>query len=61
MRQFERYNPPRTYYLSIFLKGEDPVTEICYSLREVLRALEKWERDPDFESAHLSFSDSDED
>lgn len=52
------YNFPRVYVLSVFFRnGEEPVTERFRSIGELLDALEEWEANPDFESAHLSIED----
>jgi hypothetical protein len=56
MRRFS-YNFPRVYVLSVFFKGGGVETERFYSIGELLDALEEWEREPDFESAHLSIED----
>ena len=52
MRRY-RYNF-RVYHLVIFLRGKrEPIDLVCYSIKEVLRILERWEADENFESAHL--------
>ena len=48
----------RIYHLVVFLRGQkEPIDELCYSIKEVLRVLEEWEANPEFESVFLSIED----
>lgn len=56
MRRFG-YNPRRIYVLSVFFKDGGVESEWFYSLKELLIALQEWEQELDFQSAHLSIED----
>ena len=48
----------RIYHLVVFLRGQkEPIDELCYSIKEVLRVLEELEANKNFVSAYLSIED----